>query len=84
MKVCIRRIKRAWAYCDTDATHGMTPFELTLETNDSAVLKVWLCQRCLANIPGQFQSAADDEYRREMSRRLKEAEEVKGDGTDKK
>jgi hypothetical protein len=54
MKLTIRKIKRAWAYCDTNEEHGKTQFELTIQPNHAQTIKVWLCQNCIAEISSQI------------------------------
>ncbi len=55
MKVEIRKIKRAWAYCDTDPKHGKTPYELIVKSDNSIQpFRDWLCQECLVDFRQQF------------------------------
>ncbi len=55
MKIKIRKIKRAWAYCNNDTTHGKTQFELTITDNENYNrFTIWLCQNCIVDFRTQF------------------------------
>lgn len=47
MKVTIRTLKKAWAKCDGDYAHGITPYELIIVGKWGTIVEVWLCKKCL-------------------------------------
>ena len=74
MEIKIRRIKRAWAFCETDVAHGKTQFELSIDTRIAPVpIKFWLCPNCITQIPIQINS----EISRLRSEIIKEKGNVK-------
>ena len=45
MEIKIRKLKRAWAYCEVNHKHGKTPYEFGVKIGDSK-FKAWLCADC--------------------------------------
>ena len=57
MTITLKKLKRAWAFCQEDNSHGKTPFQLSISFVLSDGLKVWLCQDCLVDFRTQFDDA---------------------------
>lgn len=58
MEVKIRKLKRAWAYCNQDNSHGQTQYELIIKSDNNIYpLKTWLCPNCLIEFKNKIDNS---------------------------